>query len=207
MISTTKRVVPPVATTPAPKTPSKTTAPQTETGTPRFKEPKKGEAKKEAPKKALKPSEQKNPKLNVAELINLIKTGKTVTAMTTLKEYKCTSPEGCDFVIFHDGLCFNHYHVKMKYGRTERVNTKHTGEMCAVCHKRPATNRDKCLPCYARIKYHADKAKGIVKGKKVAPKKIPAPAKKPPVSSQVTKSKMAAVSSLLKNKAKIKKGK
>jgi len=110
-------------------------------------------------------------KLNVASVIDLIREGKTAKAIQTLKEHQCSSSEGCGSVVFQDGLCFNHYHIRLKYGRDNRVNIKHKGEMCSVCNKRRATNRNLCLPCYARKKYHEDKEAGILDKKKESKKK------------------------------------
>jgi len=180
--------------------------------------PKKVVKKKEAPapkpkptvkqKVATKSMARKSQHLDVANVINLIETRKGKEAVKILKTYKCKAEEGCGLIKFRGDLCYNHYHMKLRFGRTNHVNVSHDGELCMECKKRPATNKEYCLACFLRLD-RAGKIKNKRKrnGKKQAESKPVKKLKKKKSNSKVRKelAKVKRAITRTKNKGKKKK--
>ena len=129
-------------------------------------------AKKAAP---AKPAPNRKKYLNVAEVASLINKGETRTAVKILKEFQCTSEDGCGNIIHVGGLCYNHYHMLKQSGRSTRMTTVNAGQKCSECHERDAVAKGLCPACYNRKGYHEKLDAGI---DPKAPSKKSAPAKK-----------------------------
>lgn len=140
------------------------------------------------PAKEVKDSSKRKQYLNVANVAKLIKEGSNTQAVKLLKQFQCTSEDGCGLISHTNGLCYNHYHMLRQSGRSSRKTQRHEGEMCADCNKRLATIRELCTTCYNRKVYHENKANGIVR---VRTKKSEAPKKKPPVKTVAPKKEEA----------------
>jgi len=121
----------------------------------------KAKAKKKAVAKAPKKKKERKDYLNIAQVVKMIQTRKGKEAVKILRKFQCKADEGCGLIRFRGDLCYNHYHMMLRFGRTSHVNTIHTGELCVECEKRPATNKEYCLACFLRLD-----RKGKIKNKR-----------------------------------------
>ncbi len=96
------------------------------------------------------PKKRGNTLLNVVALIKSIKSGKAVAAIQYLRNFQCSAEEGCGLIKFRDDLCYNHYHMRLRTGRTERMKIRHNGELCSDCKEQEATVGRLCNKCYMR---------------------------------------------------------
>ena len=94
------------------------------------------------------PKKRGNTLLNVVSLIKSIKAGKLVAAISYLRNFQCTAEEGCGLIKFRNDLCYNHYHMRLRTGRTERMKIRHNGELCSDCKEQEATVGRLCNKCY-----------------------------------------------------------
>lgn len=89
--------------------------------------------------------------LDMQELAQLIEDGNKEQAYAMIDLHTCKADEPCNRVIYRSGLCYNHYMMKSKYGRTKAAITRHTGEKCVESYcDRDATNLKWCHACYLR---------------------------------------------------------